>query len=351
MSRKIVNIVILFMIISVSSCNKTEPTDILPYRYDVPVLYSAEYSNYQLREIDFKLKIAVLRGNNKTEADIEEYTGIPDTSFKFTDYEFNNGWVRFYLNSVSYSNDIPTTPYYTSVMLDQSSSPESFDINDKYNERFEAINGYLRKLNGENKVLVSGFARNGSLSGNIEYCNNEPINTWDKTTAKNLLDFTHKIGGTSCLFDALNSMLDRLIEVNAANKSIVILIMNKDDGSSSSDLESVIQKAKTNNIKINLIWLIDNYENVDFITLTQLPCRTGGFLIYMGDIYQVSTIFYGLDKLLSRKVNYYNLDVKLVIDSPNYFLDKYRSGVKIYYPNSKYYGWSQVPFMVSKYGK
>ncbi len=351
MKKRITYLLYLSMLMFlVFSCKKPEPDTQLPWRYDVPVLFSASAYNYQLREIDFNLKLAVLRGNNDTEAEIEEFTNIPDTSFKFTDYMFNNTWVRFNINDITYTKDPTTIPYFTSIMLDQSATPESFDLNDKYNQRYQAINGYLNKLKGNGDVLVSGFARNGKLSGNIEYCNSTPISEWDKTTALNLLDMTHKTGGTSCLFDALNSMLDKMDGINAQNKSIVVVLMNKDDSLGTATLESVIQKAQTDNIKISLVWLIDNWEYVDFKTFTELPARTGGFLIYMGDIYQVSTIFYGLDKLLTKNVNYYYLDVKLTIDSPNYFNDTYQTGIKVWYPNSSYYTWSYIPFKLFKNG-
>lgn len=333
------------------SCKKKETENQLPYRYDVPVLFSAEYYNYGLRQIDFNLKIAALRGNNESQEDIVEFTGIPDTSFKFEDYLFGSTWVKFHLNGVTYKHDTVTVPYFTSIMLDQSSVPESFDLNDYYNSRFQAINGYLNKLSGNGELLISGFARNGKLNGNIEFCNTEPISTWDRTTAINLLDMTHKIGGTSCLFDALNSMMDKMIAVSAQNKSIVVLVINKDDSLGIANQEAVIQKAKSNNIKINLIWLIDNWHYVDFSTMTELPCRTGGFLIYMGDRYQISTIFLGLDKLLTKRVNYYNLDVTLTVDSPSTFAETYQDGVKIYYPNSSYYTWNYIPFILTKNGK
>jgi hypothetical protein len=332
------------------SCKKTEPETVLPWRYDVPVLYSANAYNYQTRQIDFNLKIAVLRGNNETEAEIEEYTGIPDTCFKFEDYLFGNTWVKFHINNITYTHDTATIPYFTSIMLDQSAMPESFDVNDKYNQRFQAINGYLNKLKGNGQVMISGFARNGELSGNIEYCNTTPISYWNKSTAKNLLDLTHKTGGTSCLFDALNTMLDQMANVPAQNKSIVVLLINKDDSLGTNNLENVIQKAKLNNIKINLIWLINTWQYVDFTTMTELPARTGGFLVYMGKIYQMSTVFWGLDKLLTKTVNYYNLDVKLTVDAPSSFGITYQDGLKLYYPVSSYYDWNNVQFKLFKNG-
>ena len=338
---------ILFLFFAIS-CRKKEADTQLPWRYDVPVLYSAEAYDYTLRQIDFQLKLAVLRGNNKTEEAIEEYINISDTSFQFEDYIFNGGWVRFMKKNISYENSTPDATYFTSIMLDQSAVPESFDINDKMNQRYQAINGFLNRLTGAGQVLISGFARDGKLSGNLEFCNPNPVQSWDKSTARNLLDLTHKTGGTSCLFDALDEMLDHMENIQAQNKSIVVLVMNKDDSLSTATLESVIQKAKNLNIKVNLIWLIDNWTYVDFTTFTELPARTGGFLIYMGDIYQVSTIFYGLDKILTNNVNYYKLDVKLTIDSPNYFLDTYRTGIKILYPNSSYYTWSFIPFKLFK---
>ncbi len=332
------------------SCKKPEPETTLPWRYDVPVLYAAKAYNYQTRQIDFNLNIAVLKGNNETEADIEEYTGIPDTCFKFENYLINNTWVKFQINNVIYTHDTAAISYFTSIMLDQSSTPESFDLNDKYNQRYQAINGYLNKLKGNGQVLLSGFARNGALSDNIEFCNTTPISYWDKSTAKKLLDLTHKTGGTSCLFDALNSMLDQMATIPAQNKSIVVLLMNKDDSLGTNNIENVIQKAKLNNIKINLIWLISTWQNVDFNILTDLPIRTGGFLVYMGKIYQMSTVFWGLDKLLTRTVNYYKLDVKLTVDAPSSFGVTYQDGVKLYYPVSSYYGWNNVQFKLFKNG-
>lgn len=332
------------------SCKKKPVEDLIPYRYDVPVLFSAETDNYLLRKIEFNLKIAVLKGNNQSQEDVTEYTGIPDTSFFFQDYMFNNTWVRHNITNCSYLKDTQYTGYFSSIMLDQSSTPESFDLNDKNNLRFAAINGFLNKLKGDAFVLLSGFSRNGKLNGTyFELCSPQPVSVWDKTTARNLLDLTHKTGGTSCLFDALGSMITYMSAYSYNNKSITVMIINADDGLGNDSLESIIQKARNNNIKINLIWLIDNYQYVNFPTLTQLPCRTGGFLIYMGDIYQASTIFLGLDMLLKRNISHYNLDVTLTIDSPNYFLEKYTTGVKIYYPQSSYYTWSYIPFFLSKY--
>ena len=345
------NIFICILLVVLFSCRKDKTENQIPFRYDVPVLFSATVDSFGLRQIDFRLKLAVLRGNNETEDDIVEYTNIPDTSFKFYDYQSGSSWVRYQINNIDYLKDETTVPYFTSIMLDQSSYPESFDLNDMFNLRFQAINGYLKRLTGNGEVLLSGFARNGRLSDNIEYCNNEPISLWERTTAENLLGLTHKTGGTSCLFDALNSMMDKMIPLNKSNKSIVLLVINKDDSLSSVTQEEVIQKAKANNIRINLIWLIDDWHNVDFSTLTELPCRTGGFLIYMGDRYQVSTIFLGLDKLLTRKVNYYHLDVKLTVDSPKTFALKYTDGIKIFYPETGYYTWNYIPFILTANGK
>ncbi|MBI5217538.1 MAG: VWA domain-containing protein [Bacteroidia bacterium] len=235
-------------------------------------------------------------------------------------------------------------------MIDQSDSVESYNISDPNNQRFQAINGFYKTLNGEGEVIFSAYARNGKLKDDtLTILNNDFSSEWDEETAKKMLDLTHTTGGTSCMYDAIYKMINYMAARPGSNKSLVVLARNKDDGKSAHTLDEVIQLAKDKNIKINLIWMIKNYLNVNFDALRKLPSKTGGFLVYNGYVYQLSTVFLGLKKILRNEYKFYRFRATLLIDSPDYFADAFRDGIKIYYYSfSSYYIWNYVPFYLEK---
>jgi hypothetical protein len=342
---------ILCSVVFISSCKK-EPENLdLPYRKDVPVLLAAHTSSYDLREIHFSLDLAVFKGDNEIN-EVKEFTGLPDSSFKFEDYITTtldtNTWVKHTIEKVEYLDTIPQTTFSTLFLIDQSDNPENFDSTDYYNQRFQAFNAFYRTLSGRGKVIFSSYNRKDYNQDVLKIINTEFSDNWDPSIAKSLLDLTHQQSGSSGLFDALEEALNFISDSNSENKSITLFIRNKDDGESRLDLEGIISLAKLNQVKINVIWLIHETVNVDSKTLRQLSERTGGFTVYMSSIYQSTTVFLNLAKLLRKETSFYRISAKLTIEEPNYFATKYSTGMYLYYYVSQFFTWSYVPLYLEK---
>jgi hypothetical protein len=340
---------ILFILLPwlITSCQKEAGEPALPFRIDVPVLFGTRVESYDLREIHFSLDLAVFRGDNATNA-ILPYEGLPDSSFQFEDYVFNNTQVTHTIEKVEFTDTIPASDFLTMFLIDQSNFPESFDSTDYYNQRFQAFNGFYNNLNGQGKVIFSSYKRNFNSHDVLSIINTEPSGRWDATVAGSLLALTHQQGGTAGLFDALQQSITYLSAKSSQNKSITLFVRNKDDGLSNLNLADVIALANQNSIKINVIWLIHSTNNVDLTSLRQLSAKTGGFSVYMSSVYQSSTVFLGLIQLLKMDMQFYRVFVKMTIGAPNFFNPKYSTGVYLYYFTSKYYKWSWIPVYLEK---
>lgn len=348
-------LLIIFVLCSavfLDSCKKVPDSLDLPYRKDVPVLLSTKINAFDLREIRFSIDMAILKGDNETK-EVEEFTGLPDSSFKFLDYITTgldtNTWVRHTIEKAEYTDTISYNTFSTMFLIDQSQSPENFDSTDYYNQRFQAFNAFYKTIDGQGRVIFSSYNRASSERTEVlKIINSQFSESWDPETARSLLGLTHNQAGTSGLFDALEQAILYLSEISTDNKSITLFVRNKDDGLSRLDMEGIISLAKANNVKINIIWLIHETVNVDLKTLRQVSTRTGGFTVYMSSINQSTTVFLRLAKLLKYETNFYRVFVKLSIDEPNYFAPKYSTGIYIYYYVSQFFKWSYVPVFLEK---
>jgi hypothetical protein len=342
-----ISVIILLTVLSLNSCKKDVDPTALPYRFDVPVLLATHIISYDLREINFSIDLAVFKGDNSVN-NIIEYTDLKDSSFHFENYTFNGTLVKFEKDSIKYIDTIPQNTFSTMILIDQSASPENFDSTDFYNQRFQAFNAFYKNLNGQDKVIFSTFSRTSNSHNVLKLLNNNFSSSWDENTAKSLLNITHQQTGTSGFFDALEQAINFIKDKDVENKSITLFVRNKDDGLSKLALDDIILLAKTNHIKINIIWLIKNTANSDITTLVKLTSKTGGFSVYMSKIYQSTTVFLGLTKLLKTQTKFYRIPVKLTIGYPNYFVDKTWKGMFLYYYTSPFFIWSYIPYYLEK---
>ena len=337
----------IILAILLSSC-KDEPTVLEPpYRYDVPVLLATNVLKYESREIQYYLDLAVFKGDNET-ASLVELDSLPDSSFHFLDYEFNGTWARYKVDTVEYRDSIPFNTFTTLILIDQSASPENFDSTDFYNYRFQAFNAFYRNLEGQGKVMFATYNRDNNEHDVIEPVNSEFRDSWDAETAKSLLNLTHKQSGTAALFDALNQAIDLMSIKYGENKSICLFVRNRDDGKSLLSLDSIVAKAQLKGIKINVVWLIHDSQNTDLKALRKLSSKTGGFSVYMGKIYQSSTVFMALPALLCLRTHFYRIKVTLTIEAPNFFNPVYSDGMYLYYYPPTYFIWSYIPYLLEK---
>lgn len=329
---------------------KKESNFYYPVRYDVPILTSTKIINFGYRKIDFELCVTLLKGDNASD-NIQELNILPDTCFQFEEYQTSNGcWVKMQRNKISVSDTTPLSYYTTAIMIDQSDEPESFNQSDPYNQRFQALNGYFKTLDGKGEVMFAAYARKGKIkTDTLSILSNGFETSWSEETAKSLLDLTHSTGGSSPMFDAIYKMIQVVDKKPGVNKSIIVYARNKDDGQSSHSIDELIALANEKQIKLNVIWMIKDYNNVDFDALRKMPTKTGGFMIYVGKVYQLSTLFLGLSRVLRNEFKFYRLNLSLAIDEPDHFATTYRAGIYIYYYNfSTYFIWSFLPFHLEK---
>jgi hypothetical protein len=341
---------ILAGILLFNSCQEDPPTQTFPFRKDVPVLLRTQVPYYDLREVRFIFDLAIYRGDvevNETN-NVEDFTGLPDSSFRFTDYEFNGTWVRHTVDKVEFIDTLPEAYFSTIILIDQSKYPENFDSTDYYNNRLQSFNAFYKTLNNRGEVLFAYYNRTSTDTSKINYLNSDFSSSWESGTVRKLLDLTHQQEGTSSLFDALESAIKRLADHTSGNKSITLYVRNKDDGQSKLNLSEIITYAQSENVKINVIWLIKNVSNVDQQALRQLSSKTGGFCVYMSSIYQSNTVFLKLADLLLNNLSFYRVHATMTIGEPNYFLPAYTTGVFIYYYVSKFFVWSYVPLYFSQ---
>jgi hypothetical protein len=213
--------------------------------------------------------------------------------------------------------------YYHALMIDQSNISNSYEKRDPYNYRFENINAYLKNINAQGNVILSAYSRNGKIEQDTltVYGNNFTMK-WNKEISTNLLDLTHKTAGTSSQYDALYNIIEFMSKNSPdSNRSISIYIINKDDGNSIHSLDEIIDLAVVNHVKINPVFLSYSSDYIDFRSLLQLANETGGY-VELGGIWQLSSAFFMLNRILKRQVHFYRIYVTQTITPPNWFGDE-----------------------------
>ena len=339
-------IAVLCMLMLLSSCKKEPDTLEPPYRHDASVLLAAKALKYELREIIFNVDVAILKGDNESKL-VEDFNDLPDSSFNFQ--EGKDERITYEVLNVEYRDTNAFSTFTTMILIDESAYPENFDSTDFTNYRFQAFNAFYRNLNAQGKVLFATYNRIGDEHNVLRKINNTFSNQWEEETVLSLLDLTHKQSGTAALYDALKEAIEIMDVAEGENKSICLFVRNKDDGKSLNTLDEIIALAKEKNIKINVIWLIKDTQNTDLKALRKLSCKTGGFAVYMGKIYQSSTIFMALPDLLRLRYNFYRITVKMTIVSSSYFMETFNDGLRVYYFPPRFYIWNYVPYILEKY--
>lgn len=333
------------------SCEPDTGSVALPYRRDIPVLLGTHVRSYASKEIKFTLDLAVYKGDNSVNV-VPDFTGLPDSSFRFEDYWYVKGIdstrVTHQIEKTEFVDTSAFSTFSNLVLIDQSASPENFDTTDYYNERFEAFNAFCKNLNGQGKIAFASFRRISDEHDVVDYINTNFSDTWDQATMLRLLNLTHLQGGSSPLYDALERAIYFISARNLENPSITVLIKNRDDGKSDINLDNLILLAKQSNIKINVIWLIHRYQNVDFSALRRLPYETGGFMVYMSSSYQMNSVFLRMPDLLRVTTSFYRIFVKMTATGPENFANAYNTGMYLYYYTSEFYQWNWFPVYFDK---
>lgn len=115
----LIKTLVLSIIVLVSSCQKDPVSPSLPYRKDVPVMLGTHVLSYDSTIIRFSFDLAVFKGDNETK-EVQEFTGLSDSSFKFEDYTWNGKWVRHTIEKSEFVDTVPKNSFLTMFLIDQS---------------------------------------------------------------------------------------------------------------------------------------------------------------------------------------------------------------------------------------
>lgn len=220
-------------------------------------------------------------------------------------------------------------PSSTIFLIDQSGSYTEID---PHNLRSKIINKFLDDFSPADSHLLGGFSSNGLLIEQpVTYASSDFKSKWDNQEF--LFELPKLTGGSSSLYDALNSALDKISSRNEGNKNIIALI-HANDGGSLSTTNDLINKANANNIKIHLVILGTSTMPS---TVWELSNRTNGMLAYCPEDLHMLTILNHFQRLVRSTVYISRLRISFKPDSGNVIPGAvYENQVKIIDPLSGY---------------
>lgn len=250
------------------------------------------------------------------------------------------------INNVNTQQKLPTA--YTTVLL--------FDQNGTYwhNESYMGV--YLRRyFERVEKSTVSQIAMARFLPANNEsirfYKENTTSyfnNSWEYNTNKfydlSNDNYNSNYVSTNILYmiDRLNETIDTLISAPNKNGDLSITLFSQGGyesfQSETTEINNLIAKAKTNNIKINLIGFENSYES-EFRRITQ---ETGGFICAKEINYNTYQYYYdnskkitaigvfleNLDLILQNKLTSHNCTIQVNKSDGSI----YQSGERLSFP-------------------
>lgn len=292
----------LFFILVVSgiSCKKLDPpSEEIIERHtwlDAVCVTELDFESVSGNNLYFTMEVAALK-NGKT---VDVY---PDSAF-YSIYGFALS-ANALVDSV-YTIEIQNDNSYQNIMIvDQTGEDFLFVDNGNF---IDAMNRNDKLCDAaKNQYCSFGFFARESLNGNapVHFVGEENGNIFDHTHQDVMaflsLNYTNLGSAThSSLYDAIDRSIDKLVADPRSNrKSVTVVCNNNDDGNSALNATSLITKAKSNNISVNVI--MQGFTSAD---LYRLAHETDGF-ISEGN----STPFGGYPYNLSRTVVYHNHDL------------------------------------------
>lgn len=316
---------LILMIFFFFSCKEEIPEPELPFHENVSVLLGVKVMDYQLRKIDFILDVAVIKGA-KTVDSTTLFVGLPDSCFRFDDYDFNNCRVKHKISRIEFYDTLGAPTYFNCMLVDQSEAGNTYKNRDPYNYRFENYNAFLKNIRYQGNVILAAFARNGRIEKSpLTFYHNQFTPVWNETIARSLLDLTHLTGGTSSRLDAIYEAVKFMADhAPDSNRSLTVFTINKDDGLSKYTIFDIINLAQNHKIKINSVFYSYDDLLVDTRSMLSISNATNGFSM-IGGTWELSSAFFFMNNLLKNNLSFYRIYVTMTIDAPSWFADSYRS--------------------------
>ncbi len=293
MKNNSIKYILILLLIALISCKKEKRLDLPVFQNDM-VFTSSRLVDYSPKIANLEFKIAILDQLKIYGPENQGLEGVGESAFQF--YNVDN--YGYSIDEFKYESAQQQGPYSALLLIDNSSS----------NGYFQGLNFFIKNIGSESEFAISGFARGGELEQDVFTAYGNGFTNDYEESRLDLLDLANKTGGTSCYYDALDKAIDYVINnANKENKYIVTILQDDDDGNSTATLDSLIEKANDNQIKICILHHCNNE------VLEKLANATGGFR-GGGQL-----ILFSLDKLLRGEFDEYKLNVKLEKYSPGNF--------------------------------
>jgi hypothetical protein len=310
---------ILSLLFILGSCKKNLiPEEEIINRNDYPDAMAVTELTYlydSANTVYFNLEIVAMKNDSI-------FTTYPDSTFRFTTgFPFNTSITPLNIQRYEIGNNL----LYQTVILIDETNPEWIKEDYGY-----FINSLVKTIKATNELsgnyFALGFYSRNTLGTNlnVKYIEDHPgqpfvhdKNEFIKKTGDYFPEL--KSENTSSLYDALNDAADLLIaNPLSINQSITIFTTNLDDGASSATVNSIIQKCKNNNIKINIV-----NQFLFTYAFYELVFETGGFIMdndqqaySINDGRRAYTTMYFLDEILKQNGKRYSVKCKAVKSSP-----------------------------------
>lgn len=296
-----------------SSCNKTylqEKRNSLVFGIDNAYVLEARYIQHSGNQMFIELDVGVVSLGSAIDVSY-----IPDSAFKAMSFPGHqlivDGVERVQLNeNQTYSNlialDISGDWNQEDIFNSRTRALNKTTLETVDNPAYELAFGTFDRDNGDNLYLYEG-----------DSVFRQPYHSY----AQMLLNFSLKTGGTSNLFDAMNTYLSDVgIATTHPKKYLTVVVRNAPDNLNATSASQLISKAKSLGIAVNLIVLGGGAINQSMYSIAS---RTGGFLnvvnntssftYTLGDLMDKGTPMLGsIDRILSRNVYVYRLHIRLI---------------------------------------
>ena len=303
MRNKLSYITFLFLVVQIASCKKIPPptNEMLPVErfHDNIVITGTQYTSKIGNKLYFDVSAVSLK-NGKS------HNMYHDSAFQ--NYSQTAPSLTIEVQSVDRNESQLNLSYDVILLIDLTQPDFASWVGPEFLNHISRIIRICNQSPDKN-IAVGYFARNVNGNEQVIFCQNPVTGGLFDNDVQYMIEFLgqnfEKIGQfeNSSMLDAVNVSVDKLVEYSqSANKSIVLINGNDDDGQSSITSSQLSQKCIANNVSVNYINWGQNYCGY-----IQMALETGGFYGVTNSIGQFESVVFCIHELLSKNYSSYSL--------------------------------------------
>jgi hypothetical protein len=296
---------LIFTSLFITSCNKDESELFFMDNVGMPSAFvlKAEPCQEASDSLKFILSVGVFKSLS------EEVLWIP--AHAFTINEDQEYYLSGGITSTEIKSSTPENGFCNLMLIDCSGDNSEIDPT---NQTVRAMNEHLQKtatlINCQTGIAYYGISGSENAVEFEPYDDNNPLNNSQEYDITAFFAYTGFYRGDNPrLYDAIFIALDTLNAFAVSgNKSITVFTHSK-DLLSTHNPESIIQKAKLFNVKINFISIGENYS-LDYF---KIASKTGGFFSLntgskvLSLMDRAVPVITSLDRILLNDLHYYSI--------------------------------------------